>query len=88
MLVSYSTNDVNGTQLTNANLSKQFANEAKILSCQPGEVSIEGEQWGGGRGVFSFHLVEGLYGMADQDLDFKVSLFELEPFWNRKFRVQ
>ena len=77
-------NEVNGTQLTNANLSKQFANETKILSCQPGEVSIEGEQWGGGRGVFSFHLVEGLYGMADQDLDFKVSLFELDRFLEQK----
>lgn len=77
-------NEVNGTQLTNANLSKQFANETKILSCQPGEVSIEGEQWGGGRGVFSFHLVEGLYGMADQDLDFKVTLFELDRFLEQK----
>lgn len=77
-------NEVNGTQLTNANLSKQFANETKILSCQSGEVSIEGEQWGGGRGVFSFYLVEGLYGMADQDLDFKVSLFELDSFLDNK----
>ncbi len=42
--------NVNGSQLTNANLSRQFANEIKIMSCQPNEYSIEGEQWGGGRG--------------------------------------
>ncbi|MBK9017573.1 MAG: hypothetical protein IPM82_27970, partial [Saprospiraceae bacterium] len=26
------------------------ANEVKILSCQPSRFSLEGEQWGGGRG--------------------------------------
>ena len=25
----------------------QYANEVKILSCQPNEFSLEGEQWGG-----------------------------------------
>lgn len=44
---------VGGSQITGSNLAKQFANEIKILSCQPDEYSIEGEQWGGGRGAFS-----------------------------------
>src|SRR5690606_16874082 len=33
---------IGGSQATAANLAKQFANEIKILSCQPDEYSIEG----------------------------------------------
>ena len=72
--------DINGSQLTNANLAKQFANELKILSCQPNEYSIEGEQWGGGRGAFSFHLIDGLYGLADNNNDLSVNLLEIERY--------
>ena len=68
---------VSGAQLTSANLAQQFSNEIKILSCQPNEYSIEGEQWGGGRGVFSFHLMNGLYGLADRNNDFQVNLMEI-----------
>ena len=39
------------------------------MSCQPNEYSIEGEQWGGGRGAFSYHLVDALYGLADANAD-------------------
>ncbi|MBK8564971.1 MAG: tetratricopeptide repeat protein [Saprospiraceae bacterium] len=70
-------NTIGGSQLTSQNLAQQFANEIKILSCQPNEYSIEGEQWGGGRGAFSFHLVDGLYGMADGNADASVNLMEI-----------
>jgi len=70
-------NDIGGAQLTSANLVQIFANEVKILSCQPVEYSLEGEQWGGGRGLFSYHLVNGLYGKADNNNDAEVSLLEL-----------
>ncbi len=56
-------NSIGGAQLTNGNLAKSFANEVKILSCQPNEYSYEGEQWGDGRGVFSYFLVNGMYGL-------------------------
>ncbi len=69
-----------GAQLTNANLARQFSGEIKILSCQPDEYSIEGEQWGGGRGAFSYHLVDGLYGLADGNADAAVSLSELDRY--------
>jgi len=69
--------DINGAQLTGQNLAQQFANEIKILSCQPNEYSIEGEQWGGGRGAFSFHLVDALYGLADGNNDLSVNLKEV-----------
>jgi len=69
-------NSIGGAQATAANLAKQFANEIKILSCQPNEYSIEGEQWGGGRGAFSYHLIDALYGMADNNNDLIVNLQE------------
>ena len=71
---------VGGAQATAANLSKQFANEVKILSCQPDEYSIEGEQWGGGRGAFSYHLLDGLSGMADRNSDATVNLMEIRSY--------
>ncbi len=45
--------ELGGVQATAYNLAKQYNNEIKILSCQPDEYSIEGEQWGGGRGDFA-----------------------------------
>ncbi|MCR9290974.1 MAG: caspase family protein [Bacteroidetes bacterium] len=66
-----------GTQAASAGLAKQFNKEIKILSCQPDEFSLEGRQWGGGRGVFSFFLIDGLYGLADNNGDLQVSLLEL-----------
>jgi tetratricopeptide (TPR) repeat protein len=68
---------VNGANITGANLAKQYANEIKILSCQPEEYSIEGLQWGGGRGAFSYHLLDGLSGLADDNTDGHVSLKEI-----------
>ena len=68
---------VGGSQATAANLAKQFSNEIKIMSCQPNEYSIEGEQWGGGRGAFSFHLIDAMYGMADNNNDKWVTLQEI-----------
>ncbi|MBK7305033.1 MAG: tetratricopeptide repeat protein [Saprospiraceae bacterium] len=68
---------VGGTQVTGSNLARQYANEIKILSCQPNEYSIEGEQWGGGRGAFSYNLVNALYGLADGNNDLSVTLQEV-----------
>ncbi len=71
---------IGGGQATAQSLSRQFANEVKVLSCQPNEFSIEGEQWGGGRGAFSFHLIEGLTGLADKNTDGMVSLGEMDRY--------
>ena len=68
---------INGTQTTNAALARQFANEVKIMSCQASELALEGEQWGAGRGLFSFHLVDGLTGLADMDTNRTVTLREI-----------
>jgi protein O-mannosyl-transferase len=71
---------IGGAQLTSANLAKQYANEVKILSCQPNEFSQEGTQWGGGRGAFSYHLVDGLFGLADRNNDGIVTVGELDRY--------
>ena len=72
--------DIGGSHATAANLSKQYANEVKILSCQPDEFALEGDAWGGGRGVFSYYLMAGLKGLADRNEDGEVSLSELERY--------
>ncbi len=69
-----------GVGATAQALSAQFQNQIKIMSCQPNELSMEGEQWGGGRGVFSFYLIDGLIGMADTNKDSIVTLSELERY--------
>jgi uncharacterized caspase-like protein len=69
-----------GTLATATALSSQFQNQVKIMSCQPNELSVEGEQWGGGRGVFSYHLIDGLTGLADTNKDSTVTLMELERY--------
>lgn len=68
---------IKGAQATALELTNQFANEVKIMSCQPNEFSLEGKEWGGGRGLFSFHLIEGLVGLADQDDNAQVTLKEI-----------
>ncbi len=80
--------NVNGTQATSAVLAQQFANEIKILSCQPEEFSLEGEQWGGGRGCFSYHLLDGLYGLADKNTDEKINLLEIERYLEDKVMTE
>jgi tetratricopeptide (TPR) repeat protein len=76
--------EIGGIQATASNLAKQYANEIKILSCQPDEFSLEGEQWGGGRGAFSYHLIEGLIGLADKNENLQVNLLELENYLETK----
>ncbi len=71
---------IGGTSATASALQKQFANEVKIMSCQPNELALEGEEWGGGRGVFSYHLVDALTGLADKNNDGTVSLLETERY--------
>ena len=75
---------IGGVQATAANLARQYSNEIKILSCQPNEFSLEGEQWGGGRGVFSYHLVDGMIGLADRNADGNLSLNEIDRYLEDK----
>jgi len=40
----------------------------------------EGEQWAGGHGAFTYHLIRGLAGNADRDCDKAVTLAELDRY--------
>lgn len=73
-----------GVQATATALATQFENTVKIMSCQANELSLEGEQWGGGRGIFSYHLVDALTGMADDNNDLSVNLLELRRYLEDK----
>ena len=73
-----------GTSQTGAALQQQWGNEVKILSCQPGELSLESRNIGGGRGLFSYHLIRGLMGLADMNKDSVVSLSELFIYLSQK----
>ncbi len=69
-----------GPSATTAALAQLFQNTIKILSSQPTQFSLEGPQWGSGRGVFSYYLIKGLAGEADRDNSRYVQLWELEDY--------
>lgn len=69
-----------GQAQTTASLQEQWAGITKILSSQPGEKSRESEAWGGGYGVFTYHLLDGLKGLADKNADGFVSLSEVNQY--------
>lgn len=71
---------INGSQLTNAALTARAFNEVRLLSCQSDEYSKEGTEWGDGRGAFSFHLVNGLVGLADGNANEKIELREIRAY--------
>ena len=48
-----------------------------IMASRPKELSYEGDQWGGGHGVFSYYLLKALEGAADKNNDGKVDVNEL-----------
>jgi formylglycine-generating enzyme required for sulfatase activity/uncharacterized caspase-like protein len=50
---------------------------ALLTSAEANETSFEGEQWGGGHGVFTHYLLEGMNGAADQNQNGSVNLGEL-----------
>jgi len=78
--------EVQGPSLTAEELSKKKSNEIRILSCKPDQKSLEDLNWGGGRGLFSFYLLNGLKGMADSDGDERITLEELEDYIKPKVR--
>lgn len=72
--------EINGVQLAGQQLLTKVANEVKFMACQADELSLEGYQWGGGRGLFSYHLIRGMQGLADTNDDKTVTLRELERY--------
>lgn len=75
----------NGSGIANEMLTQRIGREIRLMSCQPSEFSIEGKQWGNGRGAFSYHLIEGLIGLADVNpADGNVTLKEIRNYLEEK----
>ena len=55
-------------------------NEIRITSCGPNELSVENEAWGGGRGVFSYYLINAMLGFADADKNGIVTIKEARNY--------
>ncbi len=53
---------------------------AILTASEARELSQEGDQWGGGHGVFTYYLLEGLRGAADRDGDRIVRWGELTEY--------
>ncbi|MEP7197447.1 MAG: caspase family protein [Saprospiraceae bacterium] len=71
----------NGKIQTSNAIQNTLSSEATLmLSCASNQLAIEGVEWGGGHGIFSYYLQEGLAGMADLDRDNSISLLELETY--------
>lgn len=58
-------NDNRGNFLVGDQLRAVKGKEVRITSCGPDQLSNEDEGWGGGRGVFSYYLINGMIGLAD-----------------------
>lgn len=78
------TGGAHGAELTLTALSSRFKNTIKILSCGPGELSEETNFRGGGHGIFTYYLLEGLYGLADEDNNNQITKKELDKFLRDK----
>jgi tetratricopeptide (TPR) repeat protein len=64
-----------------ANALNMIKSSIKLYSCQANQYSLESSQFGGGRGLFSYILMEGLYGLADVNpKDKQISLKELQRY--------
>lgn len=72
--------DFKGNLLVGEQLKTIQNNEIRITSCAPEQLSVEDKKWGGGRGVFSFYLINGLTGMADKEKDGNVSVKEISNY--------
>lgn len=68
------------SRLVGEQLKATKENEIRITSCAPEQLSVEDEGWGGGRGVFSYHLVNGMQGFADKQKDGVITVSEIRSY--------
>jgi uncharacterized caspase-like protein len=61
--------------------------KAVITSSDVNESSQESPRWGGGHGVFTYFLLEGMRGMADSNVDLVVTVGELFRFVRQRVRL-
>lgn len=64
------------------------AESTLMLSSAGNQLALEGVEWGGGHGIFSHYLQQGLKGMADLDRDNNISFIELETYVKRNTFIE
>ncbi|MFT3980493.1 MAG: tetratricopeptide repeat protein [Ferruginibacter sp.] len=69
---------LSGANSTISSINEKFKNVVKILSCQPNQLSEEKYYQGGGHGIFTYHLVNGLNGLADRDANEIITVREID----------
>ncbi len=74
-----------GKQLVGERLQNVLNNEVRLASCRADEEAAESEDWGGGRGVFSYYLLMGLHGMANAADDGSIQLKEIQHYLDSCF---
>lgn len=77
-----------GIYSTSRQLMEVWDSSVKLLSCQPDELSYEGLQWGDGHGVFSYYLMLGMGGLADENNNFAVDISELQNYLEKEVPIQ
>ena len=68
------------------NLSQVGSGVCVISASDDNQMSQESKSWGGGHGVFTYYLLEGLNGEADYNKDNRVSLGEIIPYLSENVR--
>ncbi len=71
-----------GQQALNSAISERKTGEAIMLATGAGQESLEDSKIGTGHGLFTYYLVDGLSGLADQkgNNDKKITLAELQQY--------
>ncbi|MDB5222799.1 MAG: tetratricopeptide repeat protein [Chitinophagaceae bacterium] len=69
-----------GSFLVGEQLKAVKNKEIRITACAADQLSNENADWGGGRGVFSYYLINGLKGLADREKDGIVTLDEIKTY--------
>jgi tetratricopeptide (TPR) repeat protein len=67
-------------------LAGEAAETLGLLASRPGEVSVEHERFGGGHGAFSYFLLRGLNGDADENRNGEIDAGELIEYVRAKVR--
>jgi tetratricopeptide (TPR) repeat protein len=72
--------DVAGAYQTTAALRQYWSGVYKLVSSGEQQLSQEGPQWGNGHGVFTYYLLAGLGGRANENRDSIVTFGEVARF--------
>lgn len=81
--------DISANQINRIFLQELNASAGGLTiftASQAAQVSFEGDQWGGGHGIFTHYLLDGLNGAADEDRDRIVTLVEMMEYTRERVR--